>query len=130
MDDRYFTPPIPNGWFQIAYADELAPGRVLPLRYFGKSLTATRLAAGSLEVVDHDDRPATEFRRHHRQLDVLGDALGLVDRVAVLRDRTDDAQVVHLLERAAAQVLEGALAAEDEDRRVRAPGLEGEANCR
>ena len=25
MDDRYFTPPIPNGWFQIAYADEIKP---------------------------------------------------------------------------------------------------------
>ncbi len=26
MDDRYFTPSIPNGWFQIAASDEIKPG--------------------------------------------------------------------------------------------------------
>ena len=57
------------------------------------------------------------------ELDVLGDPLRLVDRIAVLRDRADDAEVVHLLEGAAAEVLEGSLATEDQDRRVRSPGV-------
>ncbi len=58
-----------------------------------------------------------------RELDVLGDAVGLVDGVGVLGDGPHHADVVHLLERAAAQVREGPLSAEHEDRRVRAPGV-------
>lgn len=47
-----FPLPIPNGWFQIAYGDELATGRVLPLRYFGKSLTLTRAGDAEVALVD------------------------------------------------------------------------------
>ena len=55
------------------------------------------------------------------QLDVLGDPVGLVDGIAVLGDGTDDTEMVHFLERTAAQVLERTLAAEDEDGRIGAP---------
>ena len=50
--ERYFTPPIPNGWFQIATSDEIAPGEVKPLRYFGKDLVIWRSDAGVLSVLD------------------------------------------------------------------------------
>lgn len=54
MDDasRYFTPPIPNGWFQIAYSDEIKAGDVKPLRYFGKDLVIWRSEEGELSVLD------------------------------------------------------------------------------
>ena len=52
MDDRYFTPPIPNGWFQIAYAEEIKPGDVKPLKYFGKDLVIWRSEDGELSVLD------------------------------------------------------------------------------
>jgi 3-ketosteroid 9alpha-monooxygenase subunit A len=32
----------PNGWFQVAYASELPPGGVMPLKYFGKDLVLFR----------------------------------------------------------------------------------------
>ena len=46
-----FPLPIPNGWFQLAYGDELAAGRVLPLRYFGKDLLLSRAPGGQVELV-------------------------------------------------------------------------------
>lgn len=49
---RYFTPPIPNGWFQIASSDEVKPGEAKPLRYFGKDLVIWRSEAGELSVLD------------------------------------------------------------------------------
>ena len=52
MDDRYFTPPIPNGWFQIAASDEIKPGEVKPLKYFGKDLVIWRSEDGELSVLD------------------------------------------------------------------------------
>ena len=52
MDDRYFTPPIPNGWFQIAASDEIKPGDVKPLKYFGKDLVIWRSEDGELSVLD------------------------------------------------------------------------------
>ena len=50
--ERYCTPEIPNGWFQIAYSDEIKPGDVKPLRYFGKDLVAWRSEEGELSVLD------------------------------------------------------------------------------
>ena len=58
-----------------------------------------------------------------RELDVLGNAVGLVDRVGVLGDGLHDADVIHLLQGAAAQVVERPLATDHEDRRVGAPGV-------
>jgi 3-ketosteroid 9alpha-monooxygenase subunit A len=46
------TWPIPDGWFQVAYSDELQPGAVLPLEYFGRSLVLFRTQAGQANVLD------------------------------------------------------------------------------
>jgi nitrite reductase/ring-hydroxylating ferredoxin subunit len=47
-----FPFPVPFGWYQVAYSDELAAGSVLPLRYFGRELVALRTAAGNAAVFD------------------------------------------------------------------------------
>jgi 3-ketosteroid 9alpha-monooxygenase subunit A len=52
MPKHYYTPAIPNGWFQVAYSDELAPGAILPLEYFGQSLVLFRTEAGEAKVLD------------------------------------------------------------------------------
>ena len=49
---RYYTPPIPNGWFQVAYSDELKPGDVVPLHYFDKHLVLFRTESGQATVLD------------------------------------------------------------------------------
>ncbi len=49
---REFPFPIPNGWFQVAYSDELAVGDVKPLRYFGKELVLARTEDGEARVFD------------------------------------------------------------------------------
>nr|AEA72275.1 putative iron-sulfur cluster-binding protein, Rieske family [uncultured bacterium] len=50
--DRYYTPPIPNGWFQVAYDDEVQPGDVVPLKYFGQDLVLFKTESGELSVLD------------------------------------------------------------------------------
>ena len=52
MSDRFFTPAIPNGWFQVAYSDEIKPGDVKPLKYFGTDLVIWRSEEGVLSVLD------------------------------------------------------------------------------
>jgi 3-ketosteroid 9alpha-monooxygenase subunit A len=47
-----FPHPIANGWFQIGYADELAPGDVRPLRYFARELVLFRTEAGQVALLD------------------------------------------------------------------------------
>jgi 3-ketosteroid 9alpha-monooxygenase subunit A len=49
---RFPFPRYPNGWFQVAYSDELAPGVALPLQYFGRELVLFRDAAGEARVLD------------------------------------------------------------------------------
>jgi 3-ketosteroid 9alpha-monooxygenase subunit A len=49
---RFPFAPFPNSWFQVAYADELATGAVLPLRYFGRELVAFRGEDGTPHVLD------------------------------------------------------------------------------
>ncbi len=49
---RRFTPPIPNGWFQVAFSGELQPGHVKPLRYFDKDLVVFRTESGAISVLD------------------------------------------------------------------------------
>lgn len=43
---------FPSGWFQVGWSDELAPGAVQPLRYFGRDLVLFRTEAGSAVVMD------------------------------------------------------------------------------
>jgi 3-ketosteroid 9alpha-monooxygenase subunit A len=52
MERSIYTPRIPNGWFQVAYSDELPPGTVVPLKYFGKDLVAFRTESGKVVVLD------------------------------------------------------------------------------
>ena len=42
-----FPFPMPNGWFIVAKAEELAPLEVAPLYYFGCDLVLYRTAAGA-----------------------------------------------------------------------------------
>jgi 3-ketosteroid 9alpha-monooxygenase subunit A len=49
---RFPMPRYPDGWFQIAYSDELGPGAVMPLRYFGKDLVLFRTEAGEAKLLD------------------------------------------------------------------------------
>ena len=49
---RFPMPRYPNGWFQIAYSDELAPGAAKPVRYFGKDLVLFRTEAGEAKLLD------------------------------------------------------------------------------
>lgn len=49
---RFSFPPYPIGWFQVDYTDELAPGQVKPLHYFGKELVLYRAEDGVAHVLD------------------------------------------------------------------------------
>jgi phenylpropionate dioxygenase-like ring-hydroxylating dioxygenase large terminal subunit len=49
---RFDIPPFPNGWFQVAYSDELRPSEVVPLQYFGKHLVLFRGEDGQPRVLD------------------------------------------------------------------------------
>jgi 3-ketosteroid 9alpha-monooxygenase subunit A len=52
MSSRFPFPRYPNGWFQVAYSDELAPGAVVPVQYFGRELVLFRTEAGEAHVMD------------------------------------------------------------------------------
>lgn len=41
-----------TGWFQIGWSDQVAPGAVLGLKYFGRELIAWRSESGVLHVLD------------------------------------------------------------------------------
>ena len=49
---RQFPFPIPNGWFQVSYSDELEPGEVKPIHYFGEDLVLFRDRSGAARVFD------------------------------------------------------------------------------
>jgi phenylpropionate dioxygenase-like ring-hydroxylating dioxygenase large terminal subunit len=49
---RYPFSSYPNGWFKVAFSEELKGGRVVPLRYFGKDLIAYRGQDGQANVLD------------------------------------------------------------------------------
>jgi nitrite reductase/ring-hydroxylating ferredoxin subunit len=49
---RFDVPPFPNGWFQVAYSDELEAGGVMPLHYFGRDLVLFRGDDGAPRVLD------------------------------------------------------------------------------
>jgi len=49
---REFSFPLPNGWFQVAYSDELAVGQLERLSYFGTELILFRGQDGRARVLD------------------------------------------------------------------------------
>ena len=49
---RFPFPSTPDGWFQVAYSEELSAGAVLPLKYFGRDLVLFRTESGEARVLD------------------------------------------------------------------------------
>lgn len=49
---KRFPHGFPTGWFQVARTAELPPGRVLPLRYFGRDLVLFRTEQGVPHLFD------------------------------------------------------------------------------
>src|SRR5688572_9087426 len=47
-----FPMPIPFGWFFIAYSDELKPGDLRPVHYFGEELILFRTESGAAGVME------------------------------------------------------------------------------
>jgi phenylpropionate dioxygenase-like ring-hydroxylating dioxygenase large terminal subunit len=47
-----FPHPIPYGWYFVGYCDELDPGEVRPLHYFGRDLVLFRDEAGKAGMLD------------------------------------------------------------------------------
>jgi nitrite reductase/ring-hydroxylating ferredoxin subunit len=47
-----FPFPVPNGWFIVAAGEDLAPGDIRPLYYFGRDLVLFRGTDGSPHVLD------------------------------------------------------------------------------
>jgi nitrite reductase/ring-hydroxylating ferredoxin subunit len=50
--DEYPMPPVPYGWYAVLRSDELRPGKVVSLHYFGRALIAFRGAEGQAAVRD------------------------------------------------------------------------------
>lgn len=42
----------PRGWFVVAFSDEVAPGDVQPMKYFGQQLVLFRTESGEAKVLD------------------------------------------------------------------------------
>jgi len=51
MTDRFPFSTFPNGWFRVAYSDELAPGSVKPLYYFGQDWVLFRTEMGEAQLL-------------------------------------------------------------------------------
>ena len=49
---RFPFTPFPNGWFLVAYSNELPPRKVMPLYYFGQHLVLFRTEEGKAQVFD------------------------------------------------------------------------------
>ena len=52
MNDRHFPFPIPNGWFAVSFSDELLPGELRSLHYFGRDLVLFRGESGAAHLLD------------------------------------------------------------------------------
>jgi phenylpropionate dioxygenase-like ring-hydroxylating dioxygenase large terminal subunit len=52
MKREFPFPAYPNGWFAIAYGDEVAVGSVSPVEYFGRELVVFRGEDGGVRVLD------------------------------------------------------------------------------
>ncbi|MBH8561905.1 hypothetical protein I8748_06905 [Nostoc sp. CENA67] len=65
MESRFPFTSFPNGWFRVAYSDELPVNKVQPLHYFGQDLVLFRSEDGVAHVMDAhllDSRGAEEQR--------------------------------------------------------------------
>jgi 3-ketosteroid 9alpha-monooxygenase subunit A len=50
--ERFPFAPYPRSWYLVAWSDELGPGAVLPLEYFGRELVLFRTTEGRAVVLD------------------------------------------------------------------------------
>ena len=51
-ESRYPFNVYPNGWFRAAFSDDIAPGELKRLQYFGKELVLFRCQGGTARVFD------------------------------------------------------------------------------
>lgn len=51
MTERYSL-PIPFGWYGVAFSEDLAPGEVKPIHFFGKDMVLFRTESGEAKVLD------------------------------------------------------------------------------
>lgn len=51
-DYRYPFPPFPDGWYVVAFSDELAPGQMKTGHWFGRDLIVFRSESGKAGVMD------------------------------------------------------------------------------
>ena len=42
--------PIPSGWFRVGFTEELSPGEVKPVRYFGEELVLVATESGAIQL--------------------------------------------------------------------------------
>lgn len=49
---EHIPPPIPDGWFAVAFARDLVAGEVVPIRAFGEDLVLFRTRDGEARVLD------------------------------------------------------------------------------
>ena len=42
--------PIPSGWFRVGFSEELSPGDVKPVRYFGEELVLVAAESGAIRL--------------------------------------------------------------------------------
>lgn len=52
MSAKRFPFPIPFGWFHVAFDQEIKPGEIKPMHYFGKDLVMWRSESGKLHLQD------------------------------------------------------------------------------
>jgi nitrite reductase/ring-hydroxylating ferredoxin subunit len=52
MSSRYPFPPYANGWFRVAYSDEISRGELASFHLLGRELVAWRDAEGAARVMD------------------------------------------------------------------------------
>lgn len=52
MTRRIDLPPFPEGWFRVASSADVAPGQLLPLRFFARELICWRGESGAVRVFD------------------------------------------------------------------------------
>ena len=83
--NRGFPHPLPDGWYPVAYSDEVPIGEVVPLRYFGQDLIAFRGEDGEAHVLDahaghpegankqpqHDAQYSCSYANHNDGLAIL-----------------------------------------------------------
>jgi nitrite reductase/ring-hydroxylating ferredoxin subunit/putative sterol carrier protein len=51
-EPRFPFPSLPKGWFVVAMSEDVPPGEIVPLHYFGRDLVAFRGESGKVHVVD------------------------------------------------------------------------------